>query len=552
MNKLSNFTIYNNWEKLNDDIGLVNEKNLPGLIEKSVKYHSKECFDILIGHPQAREWISKYPWKLTTLFKNYVNAPNTINEHYVNKVLPFIAVLNIRSMREIITNTQLFIKIFNRLEKNADVIKQLLISVICSNNVDIFKFIFNYLNTNQQQFQFFNNNWINTNVLLVCLECDNLKILKELEKSGQNLSTVNFGFTPVSSLIISLLNRTLRYGYRYRNVLSNTRGLKQNNCFEYLLSKNINTEHNLIWASVLDIDDIQDYLISYFKLNIDWPFDFTGYSNDQIDLIQQVHGIINQENLTIKLTEEPDHHDYWMWEHVINLIHYMVKSVGTVPQIQNYLTNINTIPNVDLIEKLGINMFKLLVEIDQRLSSSRYHRRRFGWKRRLNRHRAEHIIDTLEIIKYFKQNNLSNFNILNLIDTYAKVKNKSKLRLLVIYLIKLGYQMTDDFKTNVIPKIFTKTEIKNWDKNLEKSKLDDLAKQIKKNLYGYKKTGKRRNTQVLLVPGINGENEDLIEDLENHNVNVELLSDISDNSNSDEESEKSEDEEIPEPNEIDV
>jgi hypothetical protein len=503
-NKLANYTIYNNWEKLDEEIGLLNEKNFGGLVEKSVKYHSKECFDILIQHTKARDWINEYPRKLTGIFENYVNAPNNHNEYYVNKILPLIAVLNFKSMNEIIKHPHLFSKIFIILKTDEKTIKYLMIQVINSNSIECFKFMFNYIKSNPQTFPFFNNNWINSNILFSCLEQDNLEILKELEKDGQNLSVVNIGFTPVSSLIISLLNRNLNCRY----IKGYNRNIPKNNfkCFEYLLSKNINTEHNLVWSAIIEIDPIDSYYNDYFHLNVDWAFDFDRFPKDDSNITQQVHSIITSENLSAKLSEEHEYPEVQLWRQIINNIYYLVKSVKSLPQVQNYLTKINNIPNLDIIQKIFTHIFMLVNDLETTIKpTNRYLYMRTAWKKRQNKIRGQTILKALEIVRYFKEHNLTNFNSLNMVSNYVQTKNKSILKQIVIYLMKLGYETLEDFKTNVVPKVFTKKEIFDLDKTIEKSKLDDILKLIKKKVLDIKL--QKRKNPVVIVPGIGGENE---------------------------------------------
>jgi hypothetical protein len=507
-NKLSNYAIYNNWEKLDENSSLINEKNFSSLVEKAVKYHSKECFDILIQHQNAREWLSKYPIKLTYVFQNFVNAPNNQNEYYLNKVLPFIAVLNNRSIEKIMENLQLFSKIFTKLKKDEKTIKHMFVQVISRNNIETFKYIYNWIKSNPQNFPFFNNNWVSSNILFACLEQDNLEILKELEKDVQNLSTVNIGLTQVPSLIISLLNKNMnwRYGNKIRYYFGQNE--KKFECFKYLLNKGITTEQNLIWSAVLEVDD-SSWWVDYFHLNIDWSFDFSKYQNDDINLIHQVHDVINSENLLVKLTEYTELDDFWLWKQVLDIIQYLIKTVPIVSKIKNYLSNINTIQDVDIIEKLCVVLLKLVKDIESPLY------RRTIWKRKQKKIKGDYLLCTLEIIRYFKENKLTNFNLLNIIEDYTQIKNKTTLRQIVIYLMKLGYVASDDFKNNIVPKIFTKKEVKDLDKIVEKSKLDEILKTIKMNVSNTKQyKRKSRKSQVLVVPGIDGENEKLAEQLE--------------------------------------
>jgi hypothetical protein len=504
--KLSNYVIYNNWEKLDEDFSLINEKNLSNLVEKAVKYHSKECFDILIKHPNIREWISKYPKKISYIFENFVNAPNYLNEYYVNNILPYIAVLNYKSIEHIINNHLLFSKIFTKLKNDENTIKHLFIQLITSNNIDSYKYIYNSIKSNPLNFSFFNNNWINSNILFVCLEQDKLEILKELEKDNQNLSTVNIGFTQIPSLIISLLNRNINWGYKR---MYNFKHEKKFECFEYLLSKNINTEHNLLWSTILDIDNSSYCLIDYFPLNIDWPFNFTKFSNDNINLIQQVHTILNPQNLLIILEQNNNlnnSYNFYMWRQILDLIYYLIKTVNSIPQIKNYINNINNIPNFDIIEALCINIFKSIKEIENPIRTT-YRNGRHKWRRRQKNIKSHYLLRALQTIKYFKENKLSAFNPLTMINNYIEIKSKSILKQIIIYLIKLDYTVSQDFKTNVISKVFTKKEIKEFDKTIKKSKLDNIYKTIKKNISEMKQSVRiTRKSRIVVIPEIDSEN----------------------------------------------
>jgi hypothetical protein len=65
----------------------------------------------------------------------------------------------------------------------------------------------------------------------------------------------------------------------------------------------------------------------------------------------------------------------------------------------------------------------------------------------------------LNVIRYLKENNLSNFNPLH--QKYFTLINKNKLikKKIVLYLINLSFVITDDFNKNIIVKLFNKKEI---------------------------------------------------------------------------------------------
>ncbi len=96
MSKLSNFVKYNNWEKLEENIQSVTSQNYSGLVVLSVIHHCKECFDILVNLPNAREWINNIRTRhgFYKIFENYQQAPNVFNKYYVDKIFPLLAFLS--------------------------------------------------------------------------------------------------------------------------------------------------------------------------------------------------------------------------------------------------------------------------------------------------------------------------------------------------------------------------------------------------------------------------------------------------------------------------
>ena len=71
----------------------------------------------------------------------------------------------------------------------------------------------------------------------------------------------------------------------------------------------------------------------------------------------------------------------------------------------------------------------------------------------------------LEILKYIKENNIINYNPLNqnIIDI---TRNKVIIKNIIKELIDMKYEVSIDFKTNIMEKLFTKKEMKEYKQQL--------------------------------------------------------------------------------------
>ena len=108
---LLKYVAYNNHEKLNEN-KLHIPKKFRSLLVASVKYHSKECFDVIIDNDNIMSFLNKSPYSVTCIFENFVLAPNDSNKYYVDKILPLLSVITSGSMNCIVNNLYLFQNIF--------------------------------------------------------------------------------------------------------------------------------------------------------------------------------------------------------------------------------------------------------------------------------------------------------------------------------------------------------------------------------------------------------------------------------------------------------
>ncbi len=463
--KLSTIIKFNNWEKLNDMYSLINNKNYIMLLCTSIKYHSKECFDILISHPKNKDYIntlSSYHY-ITLVFENYINGPNKSNEYYIEKVFPELALINSYSMNYIIQNTNLFAKIYNNIIKSELSLNYLLCQICMNNSIDIFNNVFNHIKNNQNHFPFFNNNWVNKIILYNCLIFDNVEVLKVLDNFGYNIDYVLTGNIKISSLVLSL-----------SDIDNKMYDLK---CFKYLITKTT-TEQNLLWSVHLNLKHF-NYCNHFYKLTTNWDFNYDKFKeldpiNNMVDLEEPYYNLeLTNENLGLAMLNEDDFNngfiDIYNFERSINILYSLIQTQTQTPnlKIKKYLENINKIPNIDIIDQIS---FYLCIII-QNISII---------KRKLKRkNKLDKLIKILKIIAYFKTNKLSTYNPIIKINEYIQPKTKTLIKNIIYFLTKLSYDIPDNIKPELIQKIFTKREIKNWEIIIKSQSEDFILKNIK-------------------------------------------------------------------------
>lgn len=489
MNKLQQFIKYNNWEKLQDNLSDINPYYFCRLLSNAVKYHSKECFDVLIGISNIKELINKNSYRLKFIFINYQMAPNLVNEYYINKIIPHMALVDSNVLPDIIKIPNIFVLFFNKLDKNKDTIMTILESCIQMNLIESFQIVFSYLKTTKPDY--FTNELIQKNIMYWVLLFDSIDILKYLESEQYDISKTS----QFDSLIICIKTKP------------NT-----NKCFQYLVSKNYETNQNILWR--LFIKEYLNYPLTewnYYKLNVDWNFVYP--ENNHLNLFKLEEGNlftdnefnqeqINQPKPPINLASlsdflnQPDEFKYYD-DKIVEIIYYLIEN-SNKPNVKNIIDTINTIPNYDLVEKIIVY---LLEYINYVLSRNRYiiYNR---YRKSIKAEKIKLIIKIFQIMKYFKTNNLSTYDPFTKIVEIKLIKNKNLVKDIVYSLNKLGYQIVSEQKDQILASIFTKKEIKNMDSLLSKTSFDTFLKQLKKNLKNDNQVPKRRR-RILPNPNAN-------------------------------------------------
>ena len=521
MSKLSTCVKYNNWNELENNISAISAHNFTTLLVWSVKYHSKECFDILIGLPNAREWINKRQRGIKQIFINYEQAPNKSNEYYVDKVLPILAYFSSYNIYYVVTNSLLLDKIFERMIKNEHTIKDLLHNIIETANIEQFLKIFGYMKMNQTMYPFFTNQWIQTHIITTALIFDNVDIIIHLDQLNLNLITdyLNINNYPVSILVLALVNKKRSY-WNYYNMKKKKTNSK---CFEYLIDKKISSNQNLIW-SVFIYDSISSNFIEYYELENDWNFDFSTinneiYNNVLIDFNQS----LSKENLSLKFIEiyidgnndenndenihenidvnndendQPNQfieiYDDHNWENIITVIEYLFEYSKNNNHLKNIIKNILDVPNLNFVKNFTLSILNMVAYIEL---TGNHRSRRKVWRNKRNKNYLNKIVQTLNILKYIEENKLSNHNPFDFIKIDKKFKNLKILKDIMLFISKI-YPITDDINNNILSKIFTKTELKSFTNTIGKISFDNILKNVKSSTKKISDTKKKATKKV--------------------------------------------------------
>ena len=447
---IGDYVKYNNWEKVEENQSMI-PSNFYNLLISSVTHHSKESFDIIMNTPNILHHMNK-KLRIASIFENYIIAPNEKNRYYVDRILPHLVMINDNSLLLTMKDINLFHQIFNRLIKNEMIFLKLIENACKLDNITVFKVIYNDLKVNN--YEFFNDIWINKRILFPCLVCDAINILKFLDNENKDITKIQLPNTTISSLIISI---------SYDNLYRNNRNNIYNNCFDYLISKGIQCNENLLWSTIIPCYLSEHY--NPFKLYINLPYDEEYiYPEDMEDEFIPLNNILNDSFSLENLKNDINDFNPFLIEKIVRLIQYNIsKSYPIVSLLQ--------VLDVNIIEHCTKYMFELTHNIICASKKNRYVRSYIKRRSSKNKKMIKYI---LEILKYIKESDIINYNPLNqnIIDI---TKNKVIIKSIVKELIDMKYDVSIDFKTNIMEKLFTKKEMKEY----KQQSIDNLKNKIK-------------------------------------------------------------------------
>jgi hypothetical protein len=437
---LLKYVAYNNHEKLNEN-KLHIPKKFRSLLVSSVKYHSKECFDVIIDNDMIVSFLNKSPYSITCVFENFTLAPNDSNKYYVDKILPLLSVITSGSMNCIVNNLYLFQNIFNKLEKNEHMFIHLF-DIICHNDSIIsYKYLYNHIVSNN--YGFFNADWINRHILIPCLVADSINILKELDNNNINIKSIIVSENKsISTLIISLASV---YHFNKKNV----------DCFDYLLTKNNNIEQNLLW--IFAIRPFYSCDKEYFKLDVQNIDDANDYIPDHISKLNDMGDFtdVNLRNIIMEYFMEVEYDSYHTNE-MIKLLHTIILKAHN-NMVKDLLQKTITIPDVNIIEKITKNIFDNIESLTNMRKQYRRRRALILIKRKIKK-----INTAINVIKYFKTNYCDNivYNPLQELNININSTQKKLVKQTIMEFIDMKFSISNEFKTNVLEKLFTKNQVK--------------------------------------------------------------------------------------------
>lgn len=524
MKSLSQFVKYNHWEKLDENIQAVSESNFINLVSISVIYHSKECFDILIKHPNRVNWINKpnSNRKLRKVFENYYYGPNKLNEYYVIKLLEIIEYIETFNLKYLMINKNIFQMVFNRLFKTKSSVISIIRKICQSDDVDAFLLVHKFMCDNNQFYPFYSNAFIIDHIVYDAVTSGAIGIIKQLDILGYNLSETKYKGMNVSTLCLTL-------------------GITKepDQIFRYLYNKHPEITQNLLWCNWLENNYSENYDY-YLKLNIDWTptisFDklMEGYGayEDNHDLVELTQGnlVLKIQTLIHELEEDNLYYDIqYYFETMFNTIDYLIGLAPEYPQLSQYLKTILIIPEVNVM-KLVSSIFKTtlgLIKENNTSTKSRYSRSRIKLLRvRRTKRATEALNSTFNIIRFMKENKLSDYNPIQL-EYFSEEINKGKnyAKVIIMHLSRLGFSISEQFRKEIMEKVFSKTELKTFDNSVKMLKPDNLfgeLKGLRKPKKGKKKIFKK-NTHI---PAMDEEFNELVNQLqpdsESDNSDIEI------------------------------
>ncbi len=545
MKSLAQFVKYNNWEKLDENIQAVTESNYATLVTAAVVYHSKECFDILMKHPNKIPWINKPRghWRQRKIFENYYYGPNKLNEYYLQKVFELYEYSERENLKFLLTNKNIFHGAFNKIVKNPSSVKAVFNEICKSDDVEAFFLVDKYMRDNVQTYPFYNNTFVLNNLVSMSINYGSIEIIKKLHQLGFDLSKTKFKNQDVSSVVFAL------------GCMDND---KAQIVFEFLYEEYPNQNQNLLWSNFIQWDwtDSCDYFV---QLSFPWEptVDFAKLADDYRDYHQddpnEVFVQLTHDNLVLKIQTiinelvEDDALDevQYHFSNLFSTLDYLIKLIPKYPQLEAQLKSMLNIPGIDMMKLICYYLGGTFssIQYDKLRNSSRYYRRSRRFRTYRAKQNAEKLEQTFNIAKFLKANKLSEHNVLQ-VEYFSKylVKTKQYLKVILAHLMKLGFVVTNEFKKEIVEKVFTKVELKSLDttvKNLKSTGfIADIKGVVKPKKIRKSKTRKGKGKKpVPAMDDIDSDDEPILnEDIfqqEQVNANLELETDSESGSDSD-------------------
>ena len=513
MKSLSQFVKYNNWEKLEENIQSVTENNFTGLIATAVVYHCKECFDILMKLPNRISWINKRRghWKLRHIFENYAGGPNQLNKYYLVKVFEMLEYIDTTHVDYLLADKNIFSLCFNRMVKTKSACEALLYRICKLDDVDAFEYVHNYLSGNLQAYPFYTNQFVCDNLIYEAVCSNAINIVKKIHELGYPINKTKYQGQEISTLVLILSVEDF-----------------EEELFKFVYGKYPAITQNLLWANWIEPNyyESHDY---FLQLEFSWTptVDFAQLLEDYANDYQpEPFPTLTQDNLLLRIQIELNDlqaangvfsEAEYNFATMITNLDFLIELIPEYPELAQYLKTTLVMPNIDPMQIICSAVYGSLKSMqNNKPNTSRYWRRRWRSRHAVMNRRLKAAKDKLEmafnIVKFMKSNKLSNYNPLQVELFDEKIKlNKAKefSKMLLMHMMKLGFVVSEEFKTKIVDKVFNKTELKALNVSIEKLKSDNFSKDLK-GLMRPKKSGKKRKSKKnAVVPAMDDPDSDL-------------------------------------------
>ena len=267
---LFNLINFNDYEKLAQIIDsnkgkeyFHKRKSSESLISKAITVRARQCFDLLLTINFDMDNQDFYQRGLYNAIEYYVNAPNSDNKYYLDKIMEKPIIVDFYIMYKTIKNTELFIKLFDRYHKDIDNLNKVAICSIMNNNIETFEIIYNYISSN-----FDINNLLLNELYNQAIHSNNITCIEFLISKNLNYTHVN----DYPAIYLTLNPQTmLSFDYLYKKYKTLTK--EELNSIPSIKNKlpinfqfNLKTFNNLkkILTLPIDFSDMDTYVATTF------------------------------------------------------------------------------------------------------------------------------------------------------------------------------------------------------------------------------------------------------------------------------------------------
>lgn len=257
------------------------------LIYRAIEVRALKTFDLLIGIPEINVYsnTSGYINGLTIALKYYMEAPNISNKYYLDRLLQKNIHIDLYTLYESMKNEELFTILFNRINKTENNIRSILSRIICNDNIDMFKKIYDYIESNDiEYYKNYNKDIFNNKIFETVLQnnygskqLNKVPIIDFMIEKGCEWKTINN--IPTLYYIIKQSHKNLfnyfllKFKSLSKEELENINDIKN---LSYIL---IDTRYNSY--NTISLDEIKEIL----KL----PIEFNDISSYIINLFAHIY-----------------------------------------------------------------------------------------------------------------------------------------------------------------------------------------------------------------------------------------------------------------------